>query len=265
MKSFILSMLVLLLDTIQAGVSEKVQIYSVSMGKNIPALVVLPDKYIKSDLHFNTLFLLHGYGGNYMDWQSHTDLRPFSDQFQFVIVCPDGGPNSWYLDSPVDQDSQYETFMIDEFIPWLENNYRINDIAITGLSMGGHGALYLSIRHPELFSAASSMSGGVDLRHSTKSWDIAQKLGPYEKFPNRWKQYSIVGIISNLETLTFPILIDCGTDDFFIDINRELHQMLIDAEIKHVYTEFPGAHNWEYWVNALNYHLFYFQNQFKYP
>ena len=265
MKSLFLFILVLLLDIIQAGTADKVQIYSVSMGKNIPTLVVLPDHYAQSDLHFNTLLLLHGHGGNYMDWQSHTDLRPYADQFQFIIVCPDGSRNSWYLDSPVDQDSQYETFIIDEFIPWLENEYRINDIAITGLSMGGHGALYLSIRHPKLFSAASSMSGGVALMHATKSWDIAQKLGPYEKFPHRWEQYSIVGIISDLETLAFPVLIDCGTDDFFIGINRELHRILLEKGIKHVYTEFPGAHTWEYWVHALDYHLFYLQHQFKYP
>ena len=57
MKSLFLFILVLLLDIIQAGTADKVQIYSVSMGKNIPALVVLPDHYAQSDLHFNTLLL----------------------------------------------------------------------------------------------------------------------------------------------------------------------------------------------------------------
>ena len=71
-------------------------------------------------------------------------------------------------------------------------------------------------------------------------------------------------IISNLKTLAFPVLIDCGTDDFFIEINRELHRMLLEKGIKHVYTEFPGAHTWEYWVHALDYHLFYLQHQFKF-
>ena len=265
MKLYFLFILVLLLDTTQAGIAETVQIYSASMEKNIPDLVVFPDNYAESELHLNTILLLHGHGGNYMDWQSHTDLRPYADQFQFIIICPDGRLNSWYHDSPVDQNSQYKTFVIDEFIPWLENKYRINNLAITGLSMGGYGALYLSIRNPELFSAASSMSGGVDLRSSKKRWGIAQKLGSYKKFPYRWEQYSIVGIIYDLEKLALPVVTDCGTDDFFIEINRELHRMRLNKGIKHVYTEFPCAHTWEYWVHALDYHLYYLQHQFKYP
>ena len=185
MKSYFLFILVLLLDTTQAVIAEKVQICSASMEKNIPALVVIPDNYAQRALHLNTILILHVHG-------------------------------------------------------------------------------YLPIRNPELFSSASSMSGGVDLRHSTKRWGIAQKLGPYKKFPHHWEQYSIVGIISDLEKLASPVIIDCGTDDFFIEINRELYRMMLNKGIDHLYTEFPSAHTWEYWVHALDYHLYYLQHQFKY-
>jgi putative tributyrin esterase len=41
--------------------------------------------------------------------------------------------------------------------------------------------------------------------------------------------------------------IDCGTDDFLIEPNREFHKHLESCRVPHEYEEFPGAHNWEYW------------------
>ena len=109
----------------------------------------------------------------------------------------------------------------------------IDQLAVTGLSMGGHGALYLSLRNPDIFSAVGSMIGGVDLTYSTKKWDISQKLGSYEQFPIRWHENSIVKMVKKVKGITFPILIDCGTNDFFIGINRVLHSELLVQDIKH--------------------------------
>ena len=77
---------------------------------------------------------------------------------------------SWYWNSPVDPKSQYETFISDELIKAIDSKYKTiknrTGRAITGLSMGGHGALYLAIKHQDVFGAAGSMSGGVDIGHS---------------------------------------------------------------------------------------------------
>ena len=85
-----------------------------------------------------------------------------------IIVCPDGGFGSWYWDSPVDAGSQYETYVSNELVTWIDSKYKTiktrKGRAITGLSMGGQGALYLAFRHQDIFGAAGSMSGGVDIR-----------------------------------------------------------------------------------------------------
>jgi len=78
-----------------------------------------------------------------------------------IIVTSGVGPASYYYDIPVLDSVRYETYFIKELIPFRDKNYRtINDRksrAITGLSLGGHGSLMLSSKHPELFIAAGSM------------------------------------------------------------------------------------------------------------
>ena len=151
-------MIILVYCQLWGGKTNTVTIYSPAMNKDIPALIIIPDSYVDGDENIPVILLLHGYGGDYKNWSDHTSLGRRADVFNLIIVCPDGNRNSWYLDSPMDPDSQYETFFINELIPWIKKNYKTNQFGITGLSMGGHGAFYLAIRHPELFDAVSGMS-----------------------------------------------------------------------------------------------------------
>jgi S-formylglutathione hydrolase FrmB len=255
-------MIILVFCQVWAGKTETVEIFSDRMNKNVPALIVIPDSYSGENDSLPVILLLHGYGGSYKSWSSKTNLVQQADEFNFIIVCPDGNRNSWYLDSPMEPESQYKTFFINELIPWIKNNFRTNQMGITGLSMGGHGAFYLAIRHPELFDAVSGMSAGVDLTFSTVKWELAKILGPFELYPNRWYDHSVVNMVGLIEEGFMPILIDCGYDDFFIDINRTLHNRLIEKNVLHTYIEKPGAHNWVYWVKSLDEHLSFFENAF---
>ena len=243
---------------------DTVSVFSPSMHKQIMAVVVLPAAYKTSQDSFPVVYLLHGYSGKYSDWPNKIDLKPLAERYGFILICPDGGYNSWYLDSPIDSGSQYETHIIKELIPFIKNHYRtaVSQCAITGLSMGGQGALYLALRHPGLFSAAGSLSGGVDLTYSTKRWEIADKIGSYEKYSQRWRDLSVISMISLFRKAELPLFIDCGVKDIFIGINRRLHKKLLDAGVDHEYIERPGGHSWSYWTNALEYHLLFFKKQF---
>jgi len=256
-------MILLVFCQLWGGKAKTVEIFSTTMKKYIPALIVLPDSYSNENLSIPVLLLLHGYGGDYKNWSNHTNLVKRADDFKMMIVCPDGSPNSWYLDSPMEPESQYKTFFINELIPWIKNNFRTNQMGITGLSMGGHGAFYLAIRHPELFDAVSGMSSGVDLTFSTVKWELAKILGPFELYPNRWYDHSVVNMVDLIQDGFMPILIDCGYDDFFIDINRTLHNRLIEKNVPHTYIEKPGGHSWVYWVKSLDEHLSFFNAAFK--
>jgi len=252
-----------LIENAPAFTIDTVRVFSSSMQKDIPALLVMPTDAGKI---YPALYLLHGYGGSFSDWQRHIDLQPLADRYQMTIICPDGSPDSWYLNSPLQKDSQYETFIIKELIPYMDAHYRIkntcNARGIDGLSMGGHGALYLAIRHSNLFGAAASMSGGVDLTYSTVKWKIAQKIGDYKTYPQRWKDNSVVNMVLNWQPPYPALMIDDGVNDIFIKINRKLHQNLLQKDIPHDYVERPGKHSWAYWTRVLKYHLLFFMEQF---
>ena len=202
-----------------AAVVDTIQIYSQSMQKNIKAVIITPDAY-GTATELPVVYLLHGYSGNHLDWI--TKARGFEkavDQYNLIIVCPDGGFGSWYWNSPVDPKSQYETFVSDELVKAIDSKYKTiknrTGRAITGLSMGGHGALYLAIKHQDIFGAAGSMSGGVDIRPFPNNWDMAKQLGTYADQPMRWEKNTVINMLNHLTPGSLAIIIDCGTDDFF--------------------------------------------------
>jgi len=256
----------ILISLLQAGVIDTVSTNSQTMDKTHKSIIVIPDSYLNNGNDYPVVYLLHGYSGGPFDWQNHIDLAPLADKYEIIIVCPDGDKNSWYLDSPLVPESQYATYVGRELVRWIDDNYRTirakSGRAISGLSMGGHGALYLALQNPDAYCAVSSMSGGVDLTYSSKKWEIAEKIGSYEEFPDRWHSNSIVNLGLKFADQQIEILIDCGTEDIFIENNRQLHQALLSADIDHEYVEKTGNHSWNYWTTALPEHLQFFSNAF---
>ena len=120
---------------------EVIQIPSAKMEKKIPATVILPDTYSERESDkFPVLYLLHGAGGNHASWNQSTQCAQLADKYEFIILCPDGGSTSWYYDSPIDPDYQYETHVAEECVQFMDKNYRTlvnrGARAISGMSMG---------------------------------------------------------------------------------------------------------------------------------
>ncbi|NID12928.1 alpha/beta hydrolase [Fibrivirga algicola] len=245
---------------------DTVATVSPSMKKTIKAVVITPDSYVDGK-ELPVLYLLHGYGGDYSDWvKKVAGLGKAADTYQMIVVCPDGNIGSWYFDSPADPAFRYETYVADELVNWVDSHYKTiknrAGRAITGLSMGGHGALYLSLRHQTVFGAAGSMSGGVDIRPFPNNWAIAKRLGTYSEFPERWEQNTVINMLHLLAPGALSLIIDCGTDDFFFRVNNNLHEKLLERNIAHDYITRPGAHNWAYWNNAVIYQMLFMRNYF---
>jgi putative tributyrin esterase len=263
-----------------AATVDSLDVPSAAMNKTYKAAVVLPASYAKTKASYPVLYLLHGGGGHFRDWLTSTPdkmlVKNLADQYNLIIVMPEGETFSWYLDSPVDKASQFETYLSKEVIDKIDNTYRTvrnkNGRMITGLSMGGHGALFLSGRHPGLYCAAGSMSGAVDMNWS--NWKLPQD------FTSRLKQgfqklvgdttnealyaaYSAVNMVDKMKANGLKLIIDCGVDDFLIEANRELHRRLVYTHTPHDYTERPGGHTWEYWQNSLPYHVLFFHQILK--
>ncbi|WP_080239428.1 alpha/beta hydrolase [Spirosoma rigui] len=265
---FILSFCLLLVLG-PAGWAAKVDTVSTvspSMKKTIKAVVITPDGDTDG-AERPVLYLLHGYSGNYSDWvRKAPALAKAADTYQMIIVCPDGNFGSWYFDSPVDPAFRYETYVANELVGWIDSHYKTiknrTGRAITGLSMGGHGALYLALRHQTVFGAAGSMSGGVDIRPFPLNWDMAKRLGSYAEFPERWEQNTVINMLHLLTPGALSLLIDCGTEDFFYRVNENLHHKLLERNIAHDYISRPGAHNWDYWNKAVTYQLLFMRQYF---
>lgn len=244
---------------------QTVEIPSQYMQRGEMIHVILPDSYSNGG-SFPVVYLLHGYVDNHDAWLHKGLAAPLADSHNVILVMPDTGYNSWYLNSPLKAESQAESYIIEELIPYVDSHYRTiadrSARAITGLSMGGHGALYLAFRHQDLFGFVGSMSGGVDLRPFPENWDLASHLGTIESNPENWEQHSVINLVGLLKPESLQICFDCGVDDFFYEVNCNLHRKLLEAGIPHDFTSRPGAHTWEYWQNSINYHLLFFTRGF---
>jgi S-formylglutathione hydrolase FrmB len=256
---------VLIVHSSQAAVVDTVLTHSAAMKKQIKAVVIRPDNY--SESQYPVVYLLHGHSGNYSDWvQKAKGLEKAADLYGMIIVCPDGGFGSWYWDSPVDENFRYETYVSSELVEFIDSKYKTiknkSGRGITGLSMGGHGALYLAIRHPDVFGAAGSMSGGVDIRPFPNNWDMAKRLGEYAEKPGNWEKNTVINMLHLIRPKTLALIIDCGIDDFFYRVNVKLHEELLLRNIPHEFISRPGAHNWEYWNKAVGFQLLFMNNFF---
>jgi putative tributyrin esterase len=257
--------------TAHAAQVDTLEVSSTAMSQKLHAGIVVPNSYKKQKKAiYPVLYLLHGYSGNFRDWLTKVPdksvLTSMADQYQTIIVTPDGGFSSWYLDSPLDKTSQYETFITKELVQAVQRKYRTITTRegrfISGLSMGGHGALYLSARHPDLYLAAASMSGALDIasiQGSDLTKSIEVLLGPKSQNYGQFIQNSVVNMVPQIKASPVKVLFDCGVDDFLIESNRELHRRLVTEKVPHEYIERPGAHTWAYWGNALPYHMLFFQ------
>lgn len=245
---------------------DTVETYSASMKKSIKAVVITPDSY-DGNKEFPVVYLLHGYSDSYNGWVKKAPfMREAADVYQTIIVCPDGGFSSWYWDSPVDPTMRYETYVSNELVAWVDSKYKtIKSRAgrgITGLSMGGHGALYLALKHQDVFGTAGSMSGGVDIRPFPNNWDMAKRLGKYSEAPENWEKNTVINMLHLLTPNSLALIIDCGSEDFFYRVNNNLHEKLLERNIPHDYISRPGGHNWGYWNSAVSYQLLFMKQYF---
>lgn len=237
------------------------------MKKEIPALVILPDDYEKSGKSYPVIYLLHGFGGNYQTWYHiKPNLPELATSNQVIFVLPDGA-TSWYWDSPVNQNLKYETYVAKELVDFIDSSYRTikspKGRAIAGLSMGGHGAMWLALRHKDVFGAAGAISGGVDIRPFPKNWDMAKNLGEYSSNKDVWDAHTVINQVDGLKNGELAIYIDCGFSDFFYQVNLNLHNKLLQMKIDHDYLARPGAHNNAYWNNAIDYNILFFKKFFS--
>jgi len=241
---------------------DTVDIYSKSMNKNVEVVIISPEKAKDCPV----IYLLHGYGGNAKAWIGiKPDLPAIAEKHSLIFVCPDG-KNSWYWDSPQNPSYRYETFVSSELITYIDSHYStIKERqlrAITGLSMGGHGALWIAFRHTDTFGAGGSTSGGVDIRPFPRNWEMSKQLGELASNKDVWENHTVINQIGKIKNGDLALIIDCGYEDFFFEVNNNFHTRLLENKIDHDYLVRPGGHNSGYWNNSIDYQILFFRKFF---
>ena len=230
------------------------------MQREMPYRVVLPEGYSASnEKRYPVIYLLHGLFGSSANWTTLTKLPVYAQSYDAIIVTPEG-ENGWYTDSPSVAANKYESYIVKELIPEIDAKYRTiskrEGRVIAGLSMGGYGALKYAFKYPEMFVLAGSFSGalGATTYLSTPGMEsivktIDDAFGPAGSETRMSNDlFAMVRNASPDKIKALPfIYLDCGTEDFLFQNNREFLALLVEKKIPHEYRQLPGAHNWEYW------------------
>jgi putative tributyrin esterase len=240
---------------------ETIQFRSKLINTTLPYSVALPEDYdIATTTRYPVLYLLHGLTGHYNDWFSRTNVADYAAQYRIIVVTPEGN-DSWYIDSVTVPSEKYESYILNELIPDVQQRFRTIEAkygrAIAGLSMGGYGAVKFGLKSPFTFAFVGSMSGafgitrvndqGIEWEALKKSLKLFGSVGSDTR-----KQNDVFELIKQIPANRIPslpfIYFDCGTEDsgVFPD-NRELAALLLEKKIPHEYRELPGDHSWGYW------------------
>ena len=251
-----------------AGMVDSIAIYSQSMKKDIKTVVITPDDYPAALVKYPVVYLLHGYGGNYSNWVTKVpSIIHWADVYHIIIVCPDAAFGSWYFDSPVDSTFRYETFISTEVPNYIDAHYKTianrKGRAIAGLSMGGHGALFIGFRHADTFGACGSMSGALNITKPYRARDTWKRLGDSITNAHYYRDWSVFNLVEHYPKDSIAIILDCGTNDKLWDMTKTTHEKMLQLNIPHDYIERPGKHEWPYWTTAIKYQLLFFNEFFN--
>jgi S-formylglutathione hydrolase FrmB len=225
--------------------------FSNALQKQTAADLILPEP--KQSGPFSVLYLLHGLSDDHTIWQRRTSIERYVEGLPLIVVMPDTG-RGWYTDAV--EGMAWESAIVGDLVSYVDGLFHTRadrgGRCLAGLSMGGYGAAKLALRFPDRFVAAVSHSGALAFAHkpipaeADERWRLERTRIVGENpvgGPN-----DLYALAAGLAPSDRPALrIDCGTEDFLIEDNREFHAYLDGIGYAHEYAEHPGAHNWAYW------------------
>lgn len=266
----------------------KGDVYSYELGKMTPLEVYLPyddKRRFLVDKPPKTLVLLHGLGGNYSYWGRFSSVERYAQKNNLALVMPDAGM-SMYSDMIYGQN--FEKYIAIELKEIINNLFKIETdrehYYIAGLSMGGYGALKLSLKYPDIFGKCGSFSGALmigtkenlsDLSRWVDSKEPEEYCEEYEIQKGLYKGCKAAfgeKLIYNEEEDLFclarkdkklkkvlpKILMTCGTEDFVYDINKKYSKWLNELDIKHEFHQWNGIHDWKFWDESIRDYIDFF-------
>jgi len=258
-------------QALAAGRVECNSLSSKILARAVSYCIVLPRSFDADKARtFPVLYFFHGLGDNEQffvhsgAWNLLEDMRDKGELKDFLIATPDAR-STFYINAR-DGKERYEDFLLQEFFPYVEKHYRAaagrSNRAISGISMGGYGALYLAVRHPQLFSSVSAHSSALidklpnflagALPNSPRARVLGDAFGNPPD-PVFWQAHNPIVIARTANLAHLNIYFDCGDrDDFGFEAGAiALDKVLTSRQIPHEFHIYPGRHDASYFAEHL--------------
>ena len=214
-----------------------------------------------ADRPLRTLFLLHGYTGKAENYVP-SDLP---GRLNFAIVMP-SAENSFYLNG-LSTGHAFQTLVGEELVDYVRRTFRLamtaEDTGIAGLSMGGFGALHTGLAYPHTFGKIGAMSSAF-IHHEVARMKpgSGNSVANYEYYRECFGEPELLeesdnnpeNLVRKLKSAgeKIPeIYLACGTEDFLLEPNREMHRFLTEEGVPHEYHESPGTHDMVFWTEYI--------------
>lgn len=232
--------------------------HSAALNREMKYRILLPCGYQTGGGRFPVLYLLHGLYGDYLNWDTRTNLERYAQSYELIVVTPDAD-DSWYTNSATDPKDKFEDYIAEDLVAEIDGKFRTlrsrHARAIAGLSMGGYGALKIALRYPDDFAFAGSLSGALnapqDLGDKRPEFrdQLLKVFGPPGSEVRAGNNLFSSLQIASVKHLPYFYLA-CGSADDFLPVNRDFTAQLTSRGAAYEYHETTGGHAWDYWDRA---------------
>lgn len=242
---------------------NRINSFNIVLPNDLPDLMKMGNVHYERDM--KTLYLLHGFGGNNMDWMLGSLVQDLAVKYNLAIVTP-SGENSFYLDQK-GTGRAFGKYTGEELVAYVRKTFGLSDkkedTMIGGLSMGGFGAIHTGLMYPETFGSMFGLSSALIVNKiKGKKEGYADEVADYEYYravfgdlnqldeSENNPEFLIKRKLAKGEEIQ-PIYMACGTEDFLRGDNREFHEFLTENKVAHTYKESAGVHDWKFWNEYL--------------
>jgi S-formylglutathione hydrolase FrmB len=235
-----------------------IRFHSASLGRDVAYRVISP-RNIPAGKNLPVVYLLHGGDGTFRDWSNYSDVARFAEQ-GFLLIMPDGG-YSYYVNVAARPQDRYEDFITRDLIADVESRFpaatRRSQRAIVGVSMGGYGAVNLSMKHPDLFLFAGGLSSALDVPSRPFSLKRIGQYHAHEAIFGAWGSAARRANDPYWQVLSAHpkdvpyFYLTCGDQEGLLPANRKFAHLLGEQHLAFEFHAGPGGHDWKQWNSRL--------------
>ena len=175
------------------------------------------------------------------------------------LYCVDSVDRESFLNKDIDASKrilrhiQYESFILDEVIPFIRESNRIDYLIVSGVDLGGYHAINMALKHPKQFGKAIGISGIYDVKHFLDEFynDNVYYNNPSDYMPNLNKQE----LLNQIREVDYRLV--SFTNDQRVEEAERMSNVLRMKFIEHELDiwDIDESEEWELWKQMLKTHI----------